>query len=242
MRTAAWVVLVVGVAGAAAADEPQDVRQLIDRALKAAGGTERLAQPRAYTFKQEMTARSKRAPDGVTTRATYYFQPPKKFRLEEEGQKAGRTSKYVEVINGNKGWAKLDGVPKPLAPQSIAHPLEVQQGFGYKFILILRDRTSTPAALGESQVDGHTVFGVKLTRPVGRGSEERRLFFDKETGLLVKSELHAKLSTGGELGSEQTWADYQTIDGIAVPHRVTHAIKGREGLTYERVTSDFRFV
>jgi hypothetical protein len=132
-------------------------------------------------------------------------------------------------------------VPQALNPQSVAHPVEVQQGFGYKFILNLRESSGTAAALGESRVGDRPVFGVKLTRPVGRGSEERRFFFDAQSNLLVKSELHAHLSTGGELASEQTWGDYQTIDGIAVPHRVTHAVKDRAGSTFERVYSDFHF-
>ena len=50
--------------------------QLIDRALKAHGGAERLAQPRAYTVVVEMTAKSKRAPAGVSSTATHSFQPP----------------------------------------------------------------------------------------------------------------------------------------------------------------------
>ena len=45
-----------------------------------------------------------------------------------------------------------------------------------------------------------------------------------------------------DLATEQTWADYRTIDGVAVPHRVTHVIKNAEGLVYERVYSDFKFV
>ena len=50
-----------------------------------------------------------------------------------------------------------------------------------------------------------------------------------ETGLLLKSELHARLSTGGELASEQTWAEWKVIDGIAIPHRVTNAIRDLGG-------------
>jgi hypothetical protein len=42
--------------------------------------------------------------------------------------------------------------------------------------------------------------------------------------------------------SEQTWDDYQTIDGIAVPHRVRHTMKDTAGTTIERVYSDFKFV
>ena len=188
-----------------------------------------------------MTAKYKSVPDGVVTKTTYYYQPPNRYRREEESQRGGRPSKYIEVISGNRGWAKRDGVSQPLAPDAIKHPVEVQQGFGYKFILLLRDSAFTPTALGESKINDRTVVGVKLVRPVGRGAEERRLFFDPQTSLLVKSELHAKLSVGGELASEQTWGDFKMIDGIAVPHRVLHVIRDKGGSTYERVYSDFKF-
>jgi hypothetical protein len=233
--------LAITTAIATAADDPQDVRALIDRALAAAGGPEKLAQPRAYSFKQEMTAKNKSTPDGVVTKTTYYFQPPNRYRREEESQRSGRPSKYIEVISGSRGWAKRDGVSQPLAPDAIKHPVEVQQGFGYKFILLLRDPAFTPSALGESKINDHTVVGVKLVRPVGRGAEERRLFFDTHTNLVVMSELHAKLSVGGELASEQTWGDFKMIDGIAVPHRVLHMIRDKGGSTYERIYSDFKF-
>jgi hypothetical protein len=162
--------------------------------------------------------------------------------MEEEGELNGKAIKYVEVINGNRGWGKRNGASVALSPQSIAHPLETQQGFGYKFILLLRDKAYTPVALGESTAGDRALVGLKLTRPVGRGAEEWRLFFDAKTMLLARSERHAKLSTGAEMGAEQTWGDYKTIDGVAVPHKVTHTIKDTAGTTIERVYSEFQFV
>jgi hypothetical protein len=79
-------------------------------------------------------------------------------------------------------------------------------------------------------------------RPVGCGTEERRLYFNAETMLLARTELHARLSTGTEMSSEQTWDDYNVIDGIAVPHRVTHTMKDSGGTSIERVYRDLKFV
>jgi hypothetical protein len=210
--------------------------------LQAAGGADRLARPRAYTFKQELTTRTKKAPEGVTSTATFFFQPPRKFRMEEEGQLNGKPVSYVEVINGTRGWGKRDGVVRPLAPQVAAHPLEVQQGFGYKFILVLRDPANTVTWLGRSIAGDRPVVGVKLTRRVGQASEERRLFFDPTSDLLVRSEFRAKMSTGGEMATEQTWDDWKMIDGAAVPHKVTHVVKDSAGSSFERVYRDFKFV
>jgi outer membrane lipoprotein-sorting protein len=245
MRKLVWTIAIGATVAAicvTAAADNSDVAALIDRGLEAAGGADRLAQPRAYTFKQEMTTRTKKVPAGTTTHSTFWFQPPKKFRMEEEGQVNGKAIKYVEVINGNRGWGKRNGATLQLSPQAIAHPLETQQAFGYKFILLLRDKANKVSSLGESSAGDQMLVGVKVTHAVGRGSEERRLFFDAKTMLLARSELHAKLSTGSEMGTEQTWGDYQTIDGIAVPHKVTHTVKDTAGTTIERVYSEFKFV
>jgi hypothetical protein len=240
MSRLAFVVLCLAVTATAQGGD-DDVQQLIDRALKAHGGAERLAQPRAWTTVVEMTSKSKRAPAGASSRATHSFQPPNQYRLAEATVRGGRPSKYIEVYNGNRGWTKRDGVLQAMLPKA-AQPPNVQLGFGYRFVLILQDRSNTASALGESKVGDALAFGVKLTRPVGRGAEERRLFFDKETGLLLKSELHAHLSTGGELSSVQTWADWRMIDGLAVPHRVTNAIRDTGSTVHERVFSEFKFV
>jgi len=220
-----------------------DVSQLIDRALTAHGGAERLAQPRAYSVVVEMTSKSKRSPVGASSKATHYFQPPNLYRLEEDTVRGGRPSKYIEVYAGTRGWSKRDAVLQVMAPKTVAQPPDVEQGFGYKFVTVLRDHNYTASALGTSRVGSTTAFGVKVARPVGRGggSEERRLFFDQETNLLVKSELHAHMTTGGELYSEQTWADWKMIDGIAVPHRVTQAIRDAGSTTHERVFTNFKF-
>jgi hypothetical protein len=244
MRAAAWIIAIgaaVTTLVATATGDTPDAAGIISRALEAAGGADQLAKPRAYTFKQELTTRTRKSPTGLTTHSTFYFQPPKKMRMEEEGELNGKPIKYVEVINGNRGWGKRNGTPVPLSPQAISHPLEVQQGFGYKFILLLRDKTNKPTVLGESSSGDHTLIGLKLTHPVGRGTEERRLFFDAKTMLLARSELHAKLSTGAEMTSEQTWDDYRTIDGIAVPHKITHTMKDTAGTTVERMYSEFKF-
>ncbi len=245
MRSLRWTIAIgttLALIGLSAAADTADVSALIDRALQAAGGGDHLAQPRAYTFKQEMTTRTKKFPAGLTTHSTFYFQPPKKLRMEEEGELNGKPIKYIEVISGNRGWGKRNGATVQLSPQAIAHPLETQQAFGYKFILLLRDKANKASVLGESIVGDQRLIGLKLTRAVGRGAEERRLFFDSKTMLLARSELHAKLSTGNEMGTEQTWGDYQMIDGLAVPHKVTHTIKDTAGTTIERVYSDFKFV
>jgi hypothetical protein len=229
-------IVVLAAANVTAADN--DTASIVDRVIEAAGG-EKLTVARAYSFKQDLTVHNKKMPAGATTHSTFYFQPPKKFRMEEEGERNGKTIKYVEVINGNRGWGKRDGTPVPISAQAIKEPMETQQNFGYKFVLLLRDPKNKITPLGESTSGDQKLIGLKVVRMIGRASEERRLYFDAKTMLLVKSESRTKLSTGSELtATEQTWEDYKTIDGVAVPHKVTHTVKDT---VFERTYSDFKF-
>src|SRR3954453_12407730 len=106
MRSAmgAVVGLVAAVTVTAQGGVADDVQQLVDRALKAHGGVERLSPPRAYTVVVEMTSKSKRTPAGASSKATHSFQPPNQYRLEEDMLRGGRPAKYIEVYNGNRGW------------------------------------------------------------------------------------------------------------------------------------------
>src|SRR5690242_11546246 len=106
MRTVVWAwAAAAGIAAtvtAGRADEPAAAKDLIDRALKAAGGAEKLKQPRGYTFKVTTTTRDGGTPE-VKTVSSHYFLPPRRFRFEEEYQRDGQPQKSVWVINGAKG-------------------------------------------------------------------------------------------------------------------------------------------
>ena len=108
MRTVVCAaVCLTAVVAVAAQGDQTDAKQLVDRALNAHGGAERLSQPRAYTVVVEMSSKSKRSPAGASSRATHSFQPPNQYRLEEESQRGGRPSKYIEVYNGSRGSSEL---------------------------------------------------------------------------------------------------------------------------------------
>lgn len=229
------------IAGAVAAEDPKDVKPLVERFLSAAGGTDRLTEPRAYTYEIKTTTKSPGKPD-VVVPATYYIQPPNKLRLEEESESEGKPVKYIRVTNGNKGWAKKGGERHELTQAHIARQVDPQQVFGYRYILVLRDPAYSAAKLGESELNGRAVEGIQLTSAAGRRS---RLFFDKQSGLLAMRESGDPQKKSSY--SDVYYEDYRMIEGIAVPHKATYTSVGvapaaRYETTYVRVYSNFKFV
>jgi hypothetical protein len=76
----------------------------------------------------------------------------------------------------------------------MSHRLDVQQWFGHKGILSLRDKTNKPSVFGRSTTGRRTLIGLKGSHPVGLGAEERRLFFDAKTMVHARCEMRANPS------------------------------------------------
>jgi hypothetical protein len=159
--------------------------------------------------------------------------------LEEETQKDGKPVKYIEVVNGGKGWATRDGERQELPASAIARTFDPQEGWGYKVILRLKDPQTVVTTIGDSVIGDHDVYGLKLTRSTGRTTIASRMWFDKKTWLLVRSEW---LTNQANVLMEVNWDDYRMIDGIAVPHRATSKSFAAGGGGYTHVFSDFKFV
>jgi hypothetical protein len=250
----------VVVGGTTGADNPDAAKQLIDRALKAAGGAEKLRQPRGYSYKLALTYSSSSEPD-VPSTETCYFQPPSLFRHEGEVKKDGQPRRSVTIINGDRGWYLRDGTVRDM------NPIDTKRGdfnltsFGYKHILPLTEPAFSAEALGPSKVGGRAVEGLKLTRtyvpdrsrfppsklprpPAQQRVEVKWLYFDTNTHLLVRSEQPRTPDAPQDAPRERvvTFEDYKVVDGIAVPHRVTYVTGGPRPATYVHVYSDFKFV
>jgi hypothetical protein len=71
------------------------------------------------------------------------------------------------------------------------------------------------SALGETQVEGHALIGVRDTA----GQLTQSYYFDATTGLLhqITSNRPIRLYFGKEVAMETVFQDYQEVDGIRLP-------------------------
>jgi hypothetical protein len=75
-------------------------------------------------------------------------------------------------------------------------------------------------SLGESRVGDRAAVGVLVTR---EGHRDVKLFFDKESGLLVRSETRIKVvRTGREYTQEVGFGGYQEVGGVKYPMHLTY--------------------
>ena len=223
-------ILVLGGASVIRSGEEGDGRALVDKAIKAAGGADKLAKHQSGTFKGKGTYYG--MGDGLPFTAKYSMQLPNKFKMEIEGV-------FTLVMNGDKGWISSSGDTKEMSKEELAAQKSDHRA-GYIAMLVpLKDKAFTLAMLPEAKVDDKAAVGIKVTR---KDYPEVKLYFDKKTHLLVKSEFPSKVAEEKfkDVMASMYYTNYKEIDGAQVP---THLVMKRDGkLFVEADVADMKAV
>lgn len=203
-----------------------EARAVIDGAVKAHGGAANLSKFSTATF----TLKGKcfaLGPPGADYTAVWAVQDPDKLREEVHLCAAGRKLKVVHVVNGEKGWVQMGITTRPMDQQALAERKEGLYAHHVARLVGLTGGKYRLTLLGDSEVNGRAAVGVRVSHP---GHRDVSLFFDKKTGLLLKSQRRAKDPTGGskEFTEEILFGDYKESEGALQPHRFTILRDGKK--------------
>ena len=192
---------------------------IIDKAIKATGGEDKIKKFKTHTWKVKGTYHGMGNPIEFT--GTYAVDWPDKFRAEIEGY-------AIIVLNGDKGWMQTMGETKEMDAEQLAEQKESNYAGYVATLLPLKDKAYTLTPLGEVKVGDRPAVGVKVS---SKGHRHVELYFDKDTNLLIKSQTRVKSreQEGKEMDQESLYADYKEMDGAKVPMKVTI---NREGKVY----------
>jgi hypothetical protein len=206
--------LVLIAAGVARADEQADLRQLLNKAVKAMGGADDLARYRAATIKAKGTWYGLDA-NGVPYTGEMFVTHPDKMRLRFESEVSGINFTYVRVINGDKVWVQAGGPTTQATDKDvIAEAQEANYVADVVTLLpLLADKEFTLTALPETKVNGRPALGMRVAH---KGHRDVTLYFDKETAFLLKCQCVVKdmLSDGKEVTQETFYDDYKEVNGL----------------------------
>lgn len=204
--TAALFVLILG-AQARAADAKD---ALLDKAIKALGGEEKLNKVKAASTvaKGKLTINGEE--NDFISKST--IQGLDHWRSEFEGEFGGNKIKAVLVVAKNKGWRQFADQTMELDENALAnekrtHYLQVIPGT----LLPLKDKSFKVEAAGEKQVGGKAAVGLKVTPPDGK---DFTLYLDKDSGLPVMLVAKVVGFMGDEYTQETTFSDYKEMEGI----------------------------
>lgn len=227
--TTATFALFLFLTSAATAQDP--VRVLIQRAIVAHGGLEKLSRVRAdkVTLRGTLHVGSSAVP--FTNDLT--IQAPGQFKSIVRIKEGGRERTIVHLLDGEKASITIDGFPQTVSGSNLAQMRQtLQLDQAMKLAPLLTDPSFTVALLGEYRYNGRIVVGVRV---VGRGQRDLRLYFDKETALLAKSEHLLDGFGGKDVRQEAYYADYRELGGFRRAGKVTAYRDGKKVMEAELI-------
>jgi hypothetical protein len=205
------------------AEEKDEAKAVVDKALKAMGGDAKVARFKAGTWKAKMTASEGGNDLAITTEGAW--QGLNQYHIDAEATRDGRTFAVTFIINGDKGWIKrkeavdeskdeLPMVKNALYAMRTPQLLADFKGKDYKL-----------SHLGEMKVNDKEAVGLTVAH---KDWKDISVYFDKENGLPVKCEIRQTDPQGKEITAEFFYSDYKEMDGVKHPTKVMIKLDGRE--------------
>jgi hypothetical protein len=193
--------------GSAKADE-RAAGAILDKAIKAMGGEERLSRIKAFTMKGKGTV----VVDGDDVPFT--FQTTAKgiaqYRSTYETTADGERFAGGIVIDGDKAWRKQNDQAEKLEGKELDD--EKRKAYIDVVPILLTLLKGRGFQLDSAEED-KTTTGIRAKGPDGKDFTIR---FDKESGLPARLSGEVVDDEGEEFMEEVTFGDYREFDGIKV--------------------------
>jgi hypothetical protein len=190
------------------AADPMAARAVVDNAIRAHGGEANLAKFPASTLKLKGTFH------GLGSAATFTgetaSQGPDRSKFVLETEINGEKIHLVTVLNRDRGWMKVEDETQEMDKEDLAEAKEEAYSEWLASLLPLKDKAFVLTTVREIKIDKRPALGVKVS---SKDHRDTTLYFDKETGLLVKTETRVKDDSGQEVTEETFLSDYKEVQG-----------------------------
>ena len=231
IRTMLALAVVAGLTGACRPAEAQDANAILDKAIQALGGAEKLGKVKAASWTTKGTLTFNGTDNAITVRST--AQGLDHARQEFEGEFGGMQVQGTTVLAGDKGWRQFGGNSMELDPAGLANEKRTAYlALVPVTILPLKGPGFKLEPAGEEKIGDKAAVGLKVTGPDGK---DFTLHFDKESGLPVRLVARVAGFDGQEYTQETTFSDYKEMGGIQKATRV-HSKRNGEKFIEQQVT------
>ncbi len=213
MRCSMSIVLVLACSLACRARADDNVKSVIEKAVKAHGGEANLSKVKVI----DQTGKGVVSFQGMDVEfsARIVTQLPDKSREEVTFEGNGQKIPTVRVFNGKEGWESGMGETRELDDVELAEmKSNMFENYVETILPLLNDKNLTLTLIGDQKVEDKPVIGVKVS---AKDQKEIKLFFDKDSGLLVKSERQSLNPDKMETTSESFFSEFKEINGVRQP-------------------------
>lgn len=204
--------------GRSAADDQAEARAVIDKALKAMGGEDKLKM-KAAVWKARGKVKYGPCQEEREFTGTWSVSLPQRCRIAID---VGDKSLFLCVKDGDRIWTKIADLPVEDAAPGISR---IFYGSWVEGLTPLGDKAFSLSLLKDEVVNDRPAVGVKV---VCKDRPKVYLYFDKETGLLAGS----RFFDGDDLEQSCVYSDYKEDDGFKHPTTVTLWQRGRVSMVY----------
>jgi photosynthetic reaction center cytochrome c subunit len=183
--------------------------QLLDKYLSAIGGAAALQKVTSRVEKGKIDAAGHQFPIEVDAKA-----PDKRISVMHMPNGLS-----ITAFDGKQGWLRSAGHPHMMsAAENDAARIDSDFYFASHVKTLFQKFTVVP---GE-KIDGHDTY---LVFGRNEGQPPLRLYFDQQSGLLLRLVRYAETALG-RMPTQIDYSDYRDADGIKIPYRWTLARPG----------------
>jgi hypothetical protein len=189
-----------------------DANAILDKAIKAMGGEEKLGKIVAFTWTTSgsMKVNGRKSDMEVVMIFNGLNQARRDFHVRRDF--GGRERVRRTVLDGDEGWHLVGGKYQEMNGDAVANE---KRNIYLQVIPTLPNLLKTNGfkyvAAGEEEVRGKPASILKVTGPDGK---DFRLYFDKESFLPVREVARSVGANGDEQIDDVTFADYKDLSGI----------------------------
>jgi hypothetical protein len=211
--------------GVPAQADDKDAKAILDKAIKALGGEEKLGKAEAFSWKSKGIVIFNGNESESNTEMTVKG-------LDHLHREFGNDQFHGSVVlSGDKGWRKFGDDLRNLEGDFLAN--EKRNAYLHVVpitLMPLKGNGFKCETSGEEKVGDKPAVILKITGPDG---EDFTLSFDKESGMPVKEVAKVLGFQGQELTQEITFADYKDFDGIKKATKIEIKREGERFQTME---------
>ena len=206
-------------------------RQVIERAIVAHGGYESLSKSRVERI--ELRGTMYVGKTAVPFTNSLAIQMPGQYKSVVVIQQGERWHGIVHLLDGDDAMVAIDGqvqTVNSLHLSQLRQTLQLEQAM--RLVPLLSDPGFTLLPGQDYSYNGGAVTSVRVQ---GKSQRELVLYFDQQSGLLVKSEHRLDGPGGKDVTQEAFYSDYREVGGHRRPGKVTIQRDGQKVMDVELV-------
>lgn len=185
---------------------------VLNKYFAAVGGKDKLEAVKSLAWTYEMLV------NGMTIQNNYTMEAPNK--MVQETVVMGQTYGKV-VFDGNEGYMEQMGAKMPI-PEAQIEELKKRTGLFDELNLLNSDKELELEEI--TSVNGSDAYKLAIKT----GDVVSYKYYDTTSGLLVKEEKTQKMPDGSEMLIPTLLSDYQGVDGILIPFKVSTNAMGQD--------------